>query len=260
MMALRGERIEAALTNPDEWPKVMSSCNVWIKDMSIVKSLWSENDPNGVGRLAAAALESFETAKSKLDLGNQDDSTVVKIYDEKNATKVHDVEACDVGDEPVHNVVLNNRFARVMVVKFAEGEETQVHTHKVDSFYFFLSPPIICGDVGAAPSLRNLKVISTSYNGNVPTAGIMEMEYGEVRFGDHCTNPLTHKIKCLESGNHAGMFCIDVEFKEAAPDVLNGGKKGIPVGEGVELVKKRGRMNVGYVQCDSLVFSEFTVH
>ena len=132
-------------------------------------------------QLASAALESFETASKKLDLGNQDDSTMNKIYHEDNADKVNDIVACDAGDEPVHNVVLNNEFARVMVVRFGQGEETKVHTHKVDSFYFFLSPPIICGDIGTTPSLRNLRVMNTSYKGNVASANIMEMEYGEVR-------------------------------------------------------------------------------
>ena len=38
------------------------------------------------------------------------------------------------------------------------------------------------------------------------------------------------------------MFCVDVEFKKRAPDI--GGPKGLPVGDGVELIKKREKAHV----------------
>ena len=183
MMRLRGERIEAVLNDPSVNPPTMSSCNVWTKDLGIVKSLWEEanaedqqkSDSGGVGRLISAALETFQVAAKNLNLGNEDDSTLVKLYDSATAPPVTSI---DVSQEPVHSVTLHNKFAKVLVVRFAEGHETQIHRHSVDSFYFFLSPPIVCGEVGGgASSLRGIKALNTKYgqDGKIESIGFEEV-------------------------------------------------------------------------------------
>lgn len=125
----------------------------------------------------------------------------------------------EVGEEPKHKVVLENEFTRVINVKFREGAETLIHTHSVDSLYFFLVPPANpLGD-----GTRCLVVKNTIYDdaSNTVTVENTCMDYGECRFGNHSEKSLTHKIKCISSGNGLGVHCVDIELKKKAPEVID---------------------------------------
>ena len=129
--------------------------------------------------------------------------------------------AVEVGDEPRHRVVLENDYVRVIEVQFVENDETLIHTHSVDSLYFFLVPRPIEGTIGDGNA--SLQVLNTIYDidTNTVTSDTMYMEYGECRFGNHCTKSLTHKIKCIKSGNGAGAHCMDVELKRPCPKIVS---------------------------------------
>jgi hypothetical protein len=125
--------------------------------------------------------------------------------------------ALEVGDEPRHHVMLENDHVRAISVRFAEGEETLIHTHAVDSLYFFLVPPAPVQECcQPAPALQVLNTIYCTET-NTVTVDNTFMEYGECRFGNHCTKNLTHKIKCIKSGNGLGVHCVDIEVKNKCP-------------------------------------------
>lgn len=151
----------------------------------------------------------------------------------------------EVGDEPRHRVMFENEFVRAINVKIAEGDETMIHTHKVDSLYFFIVPPSPSGNPLGG---HTMQVLNTIYDteSNTVTADQSLMAYGECRFGDHCTTPLIHKIKCLRSGNGAGAHCVDVELKKSFP-VLDGALNGDAFeedGVNVKLVKDKEKARV----------------
>jgi len=69
---------------------------------------------------------------------------------------------------------------------------------------------------------------------------IWQMDYGECRMGDHCTTELVHKIKCVESGSGLGMFCVDIEFLQAAP-----ASRPLPTQKpSMTLIKERPKANI----------------
>ena len=127
--------------------------------------------------------------------------------------------AVEVGDEPKHRVMLSNEYVRAINVKFAEGEETLIHKHSVDSLYFFLVPP---APVNPLNGKYCLEVLNTIYDAdsNIVTTENSFMDYGECRFGTHCEKNLIHKIKCIRSGNGKGVHCVDIELKKSAPNII----------------------------------------
>jgi len=176
----------------DRSDKVMSALAIIIKDMDIV---YRESKKLGCPTpLASAALQQFISGAS-LGLANEDDSSVVKVYETLSGVSVSQSktngdaaikEGDDVGDywilpdgtkerilevadEARHNLVLSNEYTRVMKVQFEAGDATWAHRHAEDSLYFFLVE-------GGLNVINHVK-------GSDPKCDCMEL--GEVRYGTH---------------------------------------------------------------------------
>eukprot|EP00980_Cylindrotheca_fusiformis_P015574 scaffold4447_cov120-Cylindrotheca_fusiformis.AAC.7 len=213
MFCDRGQRM---IENPEN--KIMSTLAIFIKDMDIVY-----NEAKRLQcpiPLATSALQQF-IAGASLGLSEQDDSTVVKVYETLSGVSVNEAKGAakegddvgdywilpdgqkekilEVGDEKRHNVVLSNEYTRVLKVKFPPNDTTWAHRHAEDSLYFFLVE-------GGLNVVNHVK-------GSDPECDCME--FGEVRFGTHKSDkPLVHKIS---NKNDTDMFCIDAEILKTPP-------------------------------------------
>mmetsp|Transcript_33169 Transcript_33169/g.76461 ORF Transcript_33169/g.76461 Transcript_33169/m.76461 type:complete len:313 (-) Transcript_33169:409-1347(-) len=193
--------------------------------------------------IASSALQQFISGKS-LGLGRKDDSQVVQVYEKLTGVKVGQVpsadkkegdeigdlwrmedgcveEIMDVGDEPRHHIVIQNKYIRALRVAFPPNDTTLAHRHAEDSIYFFL--------------VEGLEVVN-HVKGNDPMCDCME--FGEVRYGKHKTEkPLVHKIT---NKTDKVMLCIDAEVLKQPPVTA-----AIPlVAENHELIKTRDKCRV----------------
>ena len=209
--------------------RVMSSLAIFIKDLSIVHS--EAKHHQSPIPLASVALQQFISGAS-LGLCKEDDSSVVQVYEtlaqckvmSKNDIVVIDApptipppkqegmnvgeywtledgiqeEIVEVGMEPRHQPVLMNEFTRVLRVSFPPNDSTLAHRHAEDSLYFFLVE-------------SGLNVIN-HVQGFDPKCDCME--YGEVRYGTHKSDPLVHKIT---NKSDTTMLCIDAEILSPPP-------------------------------------------
>jgi 3-hydroxyisobutyrate dehydrogenase-like beta-hydroxyacid dehydrogenase len=220
MFCDRGQRM---LDNSDN--NVMSALAIFVKDLDIVHA--EAKRLQSPVPLAAAALQQFISGQA-LGLSKKDDSSVVQVYEALNGVSVSQSNSnsigkegdevgdywvfedgtkeriVEVGDEPQHNVVLKNEFARVLKVTLpgvgsAGKNTTWAHRHAEDSLYFFLVE-------GGLNVINHVK-------GNYPQCDCME--FGEVRYGTHKTEkPLVHKIT---NRNAEEMLCIDAEVLKTPP-------------------------------------------
>ena len=226
-----------------EVEEVKSMTQIFVKDLDIVyaeaKRLQSPIP------LASAALQQFISAQS-LGLGRQDDSQVVKVYENVTGVRVGGQsgsttkqEGCEVGDywkmedgrmeeivevgsEPRHKVVLANEYVRALRVSFPPNDTTLAHRHAEDSLYFFLVE-------------GGLDVVN-HVQGALPACDCMD--FGEVRYGTHKTDkPLVHRIT---NKTNKLMLCIDAEVLKQPPITA-----AIPlVADKHELIKTRDKCRV----------------
>ena len=186
----------------------VSAVGIFIKDLGIVLE-----ESNGKTPLAYAALKKFKQAVS-MGMILEDDSQIWKVYEDDFN------EVIDVSLEPRHNLRLHNDLCRAFFVQFEVGDTTLAHIHEVDSVYIFLSPS------GAAVD-QLVKGVGCKRD---------FMNYGEVRFGEHCECPLEHIITSLPGAS--GVTCVDAELLRPPP---KRGKEEIQEMEKHELVKVRSK-------------------
>lgn len=234
----RGQRMIA-----EEGPDVKSALNLFIKDMGIVHAEAKElQSPIPV---ASAALQQFISGQS-MGLGTKDDSSVVKVYEtlsgvpvgkkkrtaeKKEGNEVGDLwtfangeqeEILEVGDEPSHNLVVQNEYTRILRVSFPPFGASLAHRHAEDSLYFFLVED-------------GLEVVN-HVKGSDPECDCMD--FGECRYGTHKTEkPLVHKITNRSNKN---LLCIDAEVIKQPPVVA-----AIPLmADKHELIKTREKCRI----------------
>ena len=193
--------------------------------------------------LAELAHTLFVKGVDEMGLGNEDDSSLWKVYDsikdETNQQKsmlsmMNDADSIvfnptkviDVAAEPRHNVVLQNSYTRALLVKFSEGDTTLPHTHSKDSVYMFMTPN------GAKVKNRILS------QGCLDDA----MQFGEVRYGQHHNCPLTHVIHAVEGGG--GVLCVDAEVLRPPPKTKVTSEQEVESIQGHTLVKIREKVRV----------------
>ena len=254
MMAMRGGDSNANHNHnnnnhappPPEAATVKSMLDIFVKDLDIV---YAEAKRLKVPTpLASAALQQFISGQG-LGLGRQDDSQVVQVYEnvtgkrvcgggaltsdtstKKEGTNVGDFwkmqdgtmeEILEVGQEPRHQIVLQNDYVRALRVAFPPNDTTLAHRHAQDSLYFFL--------------VEDLQVVN-HMQGLDPCCDCMEL--GEVRYGTHRTDqPLVHKIS---NRTNTAVLCIDAEILQTPPVTSP-----LPlVAEHHELIKTRDRCRV----------------
>ncbi|GAX29416.1 3-hydroxyisobutyrate dehydrogenase [Fistulifera solaris] len=218
--------------------EVKSQLQIFVKDLDIV---YQEAKKLQVPTpLASAALQQFISGQG-LGLSQQDDSQVVKVYENvagvkvsgksQEGTRVGDYwrlpdgrfeQIVEVGSEPRHQVVLQNEYVRALRVSFPPGDTTLAHRHAKDSLYFFLVP----GGLNVINHVQGFAACADC------------MDFGEVRYGAHETEkPLVHKI--TNTSNHT-MLCIDAELLKSPPV-----SAAIPLlAERHELIKTRDKCRV----------------
>lgn len=237
MFGDRGKRMIDSIQGKDV--EIKSRISIFIKDLGIVldeASKVSESGFDGVAvttaPLTTAALQCFNHAV-EMGLNNEDDSSLWKIFHSNRIQSIDnnfDIKTIvEVGDEPLHRVKLLNQYTRVLLVKFDEGVSTLPHTHSQDSVYLFLSP--------RGARVRN------HIMGQYCVSDFME--FGEVRYGQHCNCPLTHRITAEVGGG--GVLCVDAEVLSPPPPVRTLLGAQIPETEaleGHELVKVREKVRV----------------
>lgn len=195
--------------------EVKSQLQIFVKDLDIV---YQEAKKLQVPiPLASAALQQFISGQG-LGLSQQDDSQVVKVYESmagvklsskpREGTNVGDYwrlpngsleEIVEVGNEPRHQVVLQNDYVRALRVSFPPDDTTLAHRHTKDSLYFFL----VEGGLSVVNHVQGF------------TACADCMDFGEVRYGTHETGtPLVHKIT---NKSNQTMLCIDAELLKSPP-------------------------------------------
>lgn len=198
-----------------EHDQVKSQLQIFVKDLDIV---YQEAKKLQVPTpLASAALQQFISGQG-LGLSRHDDSQVVKVYESVAGVKVSGVQRegtqvgdywrlpdgsleqiVEVGNEPRHQVVLQNEYVRALRVSFPPHDTTLAHRHAKDSLYFFL----VEGGLSVVNHVQGR------------TACADCMEFGEVRYGTHETEtPLVHKIT---NTSNQTMLCIDAELLKSPP-------------------------------------------
>jgi len=233
----RGERM---INSSSE---IKSMLDIFVKDLDIVYA--EAKRLKAPTPMASTALQQFISGQG-LGLGQHDDSQVVQVYENVTGTKVCAAnpseaafrkegsnvgdfwkvegtleEILEVGQEPRHQVVLQNEFVRALRVSFPPNDTTLAHRHDEDSLYFFLVP--------------DLEVVN-HIQGFSPCCDCMEL--GEVRYGTHKTEkPLVHKIS---NKTNTEMLCIDAEILLRPPVTSP-----LPlVAEHHELIKTRDKCRV----------------
>ena len=189
MFGDRGRRTIDVMEGKDV--AVKSRVPIFVKDLGIV-----------IGEGAAGATPMAELALSKfvkaveMGMSGADDSQLWKVFDDPFSSIV------DVADEPRHHLHLHNDLCRAFFVKFDVGETTLPHRHAVDSVYIFLCPN------------------GANVDNHVQGVGCGKdfMEFGEVRYGEHCECPLVHKITSLEGPG--GVICVDAEVLASPPTMV----------------------------------------
>ena len=201
----------------DDEAEIKSQLQIFVKDLDIV---YQEAKKLQVPiPLASAALQQFISGQS-LGLSQQDDSQVVQVYERVAGVKVsgshHPREGTQVGDywrlpdgslepivevgnEPRHQVVLQNEYVRALRVAFPPQDTTLAHRHAKDSLYFFL----VQGGLSVVNHIQGMAACADC------------MDFGEVRYGSHETEtPLVHKITNTSTQT---MLCIDAELLKPPP-------------------------------------------
>ena len=121
----RGPRIIKAIQGQDQ-VEVKSAIQIFVKDLKIVQEQARECDVES--KLASAALSLFQYGQENLHLGKNDDSSVVRVYQDPLPSVV------EVYNEPRHHLVLRNEWCNAMVVRFEVGDTTLRHAHR-DQLY-----------------------------------------------------------------------------------------------------------------------------
>lgn len=196
----KGQQIIQALN--DEEPEVNSRVQVWLKDLGIVKEeckkLGFKSPMNNM------ALDIFQRCVD-MGLSRKDDSQVCKAYDRpsKRAWTNPTYHIVEVYDEPIHILKIRNKYCNAMRSNFAVGHETLFHVHRYDSLYLFINP-------------SSTKMTTLTKENDVFCASCHSdaVEAGEVRYGYHTGNALTHKVICMGPNP---MFCVDAELVCSPP-------------------------------------------
>lgn len=212
----------------DDNVEVRSYLEIFIKDLDIVYQ--EAKKLNSPIPIALTALQQFMNAAS-LGYNRYDDSYVKKCYEqitgvpiqksnndkiiiEKELDKVLDISPTgkvdtneywvmddgtnevivEVGNEPRHHIILQNKYIRAIRVQFPPNDTTLAHKHLQDSIYFFLVPD----GLNVINHVKGLQPICDCFG------------YGEVRYGAHKSEqPLIHKIT---NQSNTMMHCIDAEI------------------------------------------------
>ena len=171
MFGDRGKRIVDAMSGLSV--EVKSRVTIFIKDLGIVldeakrASLASSSGGGDEGTLlvplAKAALDAFQRAV-EMGLGDEDDSSLWKVYssmssskkrkkdnndvknenDDEDSTVFAESKIVEVAEEPRHKVKICNPYTRALLVQFPAGDTTLPHIHSVDSVYLFLQAAKVC--------------------------------------------------------------------------------------------------------------------
>ena len=189
--------------------EVKSRVNIFIKDLGIVLDEAKRVQANHNISTTPIAQAAFDTFRQAVNLGleHDDDSSLWKVYSTITAPITDeklifdDKNVVEVGSEPKHKVKLHNKYCRALLVSFPAGTCTLPHTHAEDSVYLFLNP--------SGCKIRN----------HIKGGGCCSdfTEFGEVRWGTHRNNPLTHMIYAEACG--AGVFVVDAEVLAPPPKI-----------------------------------------